>query len=102
MRAARQCKARKPLFRERFFLCTAPAAAPPLLYPMRMDDRVTDLEIRLTHLEAAIDELTQTVLRQQQALEAAADSLEFVKSMLSDLSPGAVGPLSEETPPPHY
>lgn len=69
---------------------------------MRMDDRVTDLEIRLTHLEAAIDELTQTVLRQQQALDAAVEHLEMVNGLLRELTPSAVRPLSEETPPPHY
>lgn len=67
-----------------------------------MDERMTDLEIRLAHLEAAIDELTQTVLRQQQALTATGKQLEFIKSLLGDLSPAAVRPLSEETPPPHY
>lgn len=67
-----------------------------------MDERMTDLEIRLAHLEAAIDELTQTVLRQQQALTATGKQLEFIKSLLGDLSPAAVRPLSEETLPPHY
>lgn len=63
---------------------------------------MTELEIRLAHLEAAIDALTQTVLRQQQALSATEEQLEFVKSLLAELSPAAVRPLSEETPPPHY
>ncbi len=67
-----------------------------------MDQRITDLEIRLAHLEAAIDELTGTVLRQQQALNETNEQLAFVKSLLSDLEPAAVRPLSEETPPPHY
>lgn len=67
-----------------------------------MDDRLTDLEIRLAYLEAAIDELTQTVQRQQRALAATEEQLEFVKALLSELSPAAVRPLSEETPPPHY
>jgi len=67
-----------------------------------MDERLTDLEIRLAHLEAAIDELTQTVLRQQQALSATEEQLQFVKSLLADLSPAAVRPQSQETPPPHY
>lgn len=67
-----------------------------------MEDRITDLEIRLAHLEAAIDELTATVLRQQKALQESGEQLEFVKSLLADLNPGAVRPQSEETPPPHY
>jgi len=67
-----------------------------------MEDRITDLEIRLAHLEAAIDELTTTVLRQQKALQESGEQLEFVKSLLADLSPAAVRPQSEETPPPHY
>ncbi len=67
-----------------------------------MEDRVIDLEVRLTHLEAAIDELTATVLRQQRALATTGEQLEFVKSLLAELAPDAVRPLSEETPPPHY
>lgn len=67
-----------------------------------MENRITDLEIRLTHLEAAIDELTDTVLRQQKALQESGEQLEFIKSLLAEISPEAVRPQSEETPPPHY
>lgn len=67
-----------------------------------MDERIVDLEIRLAHLEAAIEELTGTVLRQQRALTDTGDQLEYLKTLLSELSPAAVRPLSEETPPPHY
>ena len=65
-------------------------------------ERVTDLEIRLTHQEAAIDELTQTALRQQGLLERIVDELDQIKAVIKEMSPRVTVPLSEETPPPHY
>ncbi|MFA5626034.1 MAG: SlyX family protein [Thiohalomonadaceae bacterium] len=67
-----------------------------------MSEQLNELEFRLTHLEAAIDELTETVLRQQQTLTATAEQLKFIKSLLGELSPAAVRALADEVPPPHY
>ena len=67
-----------------------------------MEDRIVELELRLTHQEAAVDELTRSVLHQEQALAALTAELELVKSYLRELAPAAVAPESEEGPPPHY
>ena len=67
-----------------------------------MESRLTDLEIRLTHQEAALEELTHTVLEQDRLIVDLRGELEYLKGLLKDLAPSAVGPASDETPPPHY
>jgi SlyX protein len=67
-----------------------------------MENRVTELEIRLTHLEDTIDVLNKTIIKQHGEI----DSLQLQVSQLgkkikaSQSSP--VAHESEETPPPHY
>lgn len=67
-----------------------------------MESRLEDLEIRLAHQELAIDNLTQTLLIQEQTMAQLQDQLSYVKSMLRELSPSAVASAADETPPPHY
>ncbi|MEN8169793.1 MAG: SlyX family protein [Pseudomonadota bacterium] len=67
-----------------------------------MDKRLEDIETRVAYQEAAIDELTSTTLAQQQTIEALQGQIDYLKSLLKDLTPSAVAPMSEETPPPHY
>ena len=67
-----------------------------------MESRIIDLEVRIAHQEASIDELTRTVLdlEKQQALMT--QELLNLRDVLKQLSPSLVVPQSEETPPPHY
>lgn len=67
-----------------------------------MEQRLEDLETRLAYQEAAIDELTRTTLGQQQQINTLQAQLDYLKSLLKELTPSAVAPRSEETPPPHY
>lgn len=67
-----------------------------------MESRLEDLEIRIAHQDAALEELTRTTLVQQQRIEALAAQVEYLKSLLKELTPSAVAPQSEETLPPHY
>ncbi len=67
-----------------------------------MESRITDLEVRLTHQEAALEELTHTVLEQDRVIADLRTELEYLKSLLRELAPSPVAPASEETPPPHY
>jgi SlyX protein len=69
---------------------------------MAAESRITDLEVRLTHQEAALDELTRTVLDQAQQIASLQRDLEQLTEILRQLAPAAVGPESGETPPPHY
>ena len=66
-----------------------------------MEPRITDIEIRLSHQEAALDELTRTSLQHQQAIKDILSELQQIKIMLQQLSPGMGNSASDETPP-HY
>ena len=67
-----------------------------------MEQRMTDLEVRLTHQEAAIEALDCTVVRQQQVIARLRERVEWLTEQVRELAPSPVAPASEETPPPHY
>lgn len=67
-----------------------------------MESRIVDLEIRMSHQEAALEALTASDLTQQRALEHLRAELALIKSLLRDLTPAAVASQEQETPPPHY
>ena len=67
-----------------------------------MDERITDLEIRLTHQDAAVDELTRVVLRQEKHIEKMTAEIEQLKIILKEMSSTAGGGEQDDKPPPHY
>ncbi len=67
-----------------------------------MEQRLTDLEIRLTHLEAALETLDRTVIRQQEAIDGLRMQVERLTAQVRELAPSPVAPIDEERPPPHY
>ncbi len=66
-----------------------------------MATNIDDLEIRITYQEAALEELNQVVIKQQDQIDLL---IEEIRRQKQQLEQGAefVRPLSEETPPPHY
>lgn len=62
--------------------------------------RLESLETRLMHQEAALDELTRTLLRQEQRVHRQLKAIETLQGQVQSLAGG--GPASEEPPPPHY
>ena len=67
-----------------------------------MDTRLTDVEIRLTHQEAALEEMNQVLLKQYQLIETLRHDLKILQRQLREVRASNVADLSEETPPPHY
>ena len=65
-----------------------------------MENRITDLEIRISHQQAAIDELTETTLQQEKLIESLQQEIKRIREQLSEFS--NIAHISEETPPPHY
>ena len=65
---------------------------------MNTDERLTDLEIRLTHQEDMIDELNKVIYRQQVKISDLEAILKELAIRLVDIESGR--PLNE--PPPHY
>ncbi len=65
---------------------------------MNTDERLTDLEIRLTHQEDMIDELNKVIYRQQVKISDLESLLKELAVRLVDIESGR--PLNER--PPHY
>ena len=67
-----------------------------------MEEKITDLEIRLTHQEAAIEEMNGVLLKQHQLIESLRAELATLQRQLIDMGTSNVGDVSQEPPPPHY
>jgi len=65
-----------------------------------LESRVIDLEIRLTHQEAAIWELSDSIIRQQRVIEELTLQIAALRRQLATGPP--VASSGEEGPPPHY
>ncbi len=64
--------------------------------------RIDTLETRLMHLEAALDELTRTLLKQEQLAAQQAETIKWLETRIRTLAPTHLARPEEETPPPHY
>lgn len=64
------------------------------------DQRYTDLEVRITHTDAAVEVLTHTLLQQEKMLTELTEEIRQIKRWLRQFSDTAAS--HEETPPPHY
>ena len=64
--------------------------------------RLESLELRLMHQEEAIEELTRTVLQQEQLIAIQVVAIERLEAMLRSLSDTNTANPGEEPPPPHY
>ena len=67
-----------------------------------VETKITDLEIRLTHQEAAIEEMNGVLLKQHRLIESLRAELDILQRQLRDMSTSNVGDVSQEPPPPHY
>jgi uncharacterized coiled-coil protein SlyX len=62
-----------------------------------MESRLTDLEVRYTHLERQVADLSEVVFAQQRAIDGLLRQLTATKAEIAQLSP----PVTNERPP-HY
>ena len=67
-----------------------------------MDNRVTELEIRLTHLEDTIETLNQTIIKQHSEIDTLQLQVSILEKKIKSSQSSPVALESEETPPPHY
>ena len=65
-------------------------------------ENMVDLQIRITHQEAAIEELTGNYLTLEKRMLAMEKQLLEIKSLLKEMVPSLLASAAEETPPPHY
>lgn len=66
------------------------------------ENKITDLEIRLTHQEAALEEMNGVLLEQHKLIDSLQDELERLRRQLQDINAGDVTDQANEPPPPHY
>ena len=66
------------------------------------DDRLNELEIRLTHQEALIEALDTALIGQQKLIDQLRYELTAVRRRLQAAGISEIAAQSEETPPPHY
>ena len=62
-----------------------------------MESRLVDLEVRYTHLERQVADLSEVVFAQQRAIDGLVRQLSATKDEIAQLSP----PVTNEKPP-HY
>ena len=67
-----------------------------------MNERLTELEVRVAFQDQTIQDLNEGVTRQQREIDRLVRELEAVKSRLAGLAPSMVIPQEDEKPPPHY
>jgi uncharacterized coiled-coil protein SlyX len=67
-----------------------------------LEQRIESLEVRLMHLEAALDEMTRALLQQEQQTRAQANTIERLEEQLRGLAAGYPAGPGREPPPPHY
>ena len=67
-----------------------------------IEQRLTDLEIRITHQEATLETLNDVIVRQQQLIDSLSNELRSTRKRLNELDTSADIPVRPEPPPPHY
>lgn len=67
-----------------------------------MEERITELELRFMHQEKTIQELNETVCRQELTIERMERELALLRNQLMALSPLAAGEMDPDETPPHY
>jgi len=66
------------------------------------EQRVAELEIRISFQDQTIQELNDVVVRQQRELEKMTRDLAQLKAQMGTLTPPMAGSQAPEPPPPHY
>jgi SlyX protein len=68
---------------------------------MNQDERITNLEIKLSFSEDLLEELNQTVFKQQQRIELLVKEIQALKLQMASNMPSD-GNNSGDERPPHY
>jgi len=67
-----------------------------------LEQRLMDLEIRITHQEATLETLNNVIVRQQQLIDRLSDELSSTRKRINELDTPSDGSSQPEPPPPHY
>jgi len=64
--------------------------------------RLESLETRIMHQDAAIDELTRTLLKQELVMNKQVETIKHLEEQVRGLSSSNPVGATDEPPPPHY
>jgi SlyX protein len=64
--------------------------------------RLESLETRIMHQDATIDELTRTLLNQEQLMNRQVEAIKHLEGQVRALTSANPGAAADEPPPPHY
>ena len=64
--------------------------------------RLESLETRIMHQDAALDELTRTLLSQEQLMNKQVETIKHLEEQIRGLSSSNPGATMDDPPPPHY
>ena len=67
-----------------------------------MEERITELELRFMHQEKIINDLNDTVCRQELAIVRLEREMGRMREQFLTMSPSINRTADEEEPPPHY
>lgn len=67
-----------------------------------LENRITELETKVTFQEQLLEELNQALVQQQFDMDKMQMQLRYIVSKLKDVQPSNIASQAEETPPPHY
>ena len=67
-----------------------------------LEDRISELEMKIAFQEQLLDELNQALVQQQFDMDKIQLQLRYLASKLKDMQPSNIASQAEETPPPHY
>lgn len=66
------------------------------------EQRINELEMKISFQEQMIDELNQSLIDQQFIIDKLQIQLRHLTKKLNELQPSNIANQSEEIPPPHY
>jgi SlyX protein len=64
--------------------------------------RLESLETRIMHQDAALDELTRTLLNQEQLMNKQVETIKRLEKQIQTLTTSNPGAATDDPPPPHY
>jgi len=69
-----------------------------------MENRITDLEIKLMHAESHVDSLSTTVFEQQKQIDELTRRVELMQEYIKGIGKqmSQIADAGDEAPPPHY
>ena len=69
---------------------------------MSVEDRLAELETRVSFQEQLLGELNDQLAGQSRQIDALKEAVRVLHERLQDVAPSQLADAADETPPPHY